>query len=144
MTWLFSNKLHTSFKEQQGQKARHISFDECAFGSNDGWSWETNWIADHGSGYVVKEEESGCSFLFIRWVLAIRDVVESATTESLLTGHNGMETTNWKSYYYTISPWIYENSQWWLTWSINGSVHSHYKVTSLFWNCLSVTLVNFK
>ncbi len=61
--WLFSNKLHTSYKEQQGQKARHISFDECAFGSNDGWSRETNWIAGHRSGYVVREEASGCSFL---------------------------------------------------------------------------------
>lgn len=83
MTWLFPNKPHTSYKEEQGQKVRHIHFDECAFGSNDGWSWETNWIVDHHSGYVAEGRREWVCVPFIRWTLAIRAVAKGAATESL-------------------------------------------------------------
>lgn len=115
MRWLFCNKQHTSYKEQQGQKVRHIPFDKCGFGSNDGWSWETNSIVGHQSGYVVVGKGSGCFFLFIRWVLAIRAVVEWASTESLSLvtihhrQHSGKYSECWNSWYMKQQ----ENDQWW-------------------------------
>lgn len=92
-----------------------IPFDECAFGSNDGWSQETNWIAGHCSGYVAVEEESGCAFLFIRWFLAIRAVVDWAATESLSLvtmywrQHTGKHGECWNSRYMKQQ----KNNQWW-------------------------------
>lgn len=138
--WLFSNKLQTSNEEQPGQNVRHIPFDECAFGSNDDWSRETNRIAGHRSGYELKEEESGCSFLFIRWVLVIRAVVESAATESLSLvsmyrrQHSGKCGECWNSR----AMQQQKNNQWCFQSSIERSVHrkksQRMSITSLLSN----------